>query len=59
MSEYGPVDGIYPFPASLHSQKIEVNGASIHVRMGGSGPAVLCCTALAPRVTCGDIWRAR
>jgi len=53
MSEYEPVDGIYPFPASMHSQKIEVNEASRHVRMGGSGPAVLMLHGFG---TTGDMW---
>ena len=34
-------DGIYPFPAGMQSREIEANGAKIHVRVGGHGPAVV------------------
>jgi hypothetical protein len=34
-------DGIYPFPAGMQSREIETNGAKIHVRVGGHGPAVV------------------
>lgn len=53
MNKYEQIDGIYPFPAAMHSQKIDVNGASIHVRIGGSGPAVVMLHGFG---TTGDMW---
>ena len=41
MSEHGHVDGVYPFPAVMQTRTIETNGTSIHVRVGGHGPAVV------------------
>src|SRR6266478_4291717 len=41
MSEHVQVDGVYPFPAVMQTRRIETNGASIHVRVGGHGPAVV------------------
>src|ERR1043166_6678129 len=41
MSEHTQVDGIYPFPAVMQTRTIETNGASIHVRVGGHGAAVV------------------
>ena len=30
-----------PYPAAFRTQEVQTNGATIHVRVGGSGPAVL------------------
>lgn len=30
-----------PYPAEFRTQEIEANGATIHVRIGGGGPAVV------------------
>ena len=46
-------DGIYPFPAVMRSREIETNGASIHVRVGGDGPAVVMLHGFG---TTGDMW---
>ena len=32
---------VEPFPASFRTQEIETNGVTIHVRVGGKGPAVV------------------
>lgn len=53
MSEHVHVDGIYPFPAGMKTQTVETNGASIHVRVGGSGPAVVMLHGFG---TTGDMW---
>ena len=41
MSDHAHVDGVYPFPAVMQTRTIETNGTSIHVRVGGHGPAVV------------------
>src|SRR6266478_6598026 len=41
MSEHAHVNGVYPFPAAMQTRMIETNGTSIHVRVGGHGPAVV------------------
>ena len=46
-------DGIYPFPAGMQSREIETNGANIHVRVGGHGPAVVMLHGFG---TTGDMW---
>src|SRR5216684_5997787 len=46
-------DGIYPFPAGMQSREIETNGAKIHVRVGGHGPAVVMLHGFG---TTGDMW---
>ena len=53
MSEHGRVDGVYPFPAAVQTRMIETNGASIHVRVGGHGPAVVMLHGFG---TTGDMW---
>src|SRR5258705_8111835 len=47
------MNGIYPFPAGMQSREIETNGAKIHVRVGGHGPAV---GMLHGFGTTGDMW---
>src|SRR5207253_4368417 len=32
---------VHPFPGDFHTQEIETNGVTIHVRVGGKGPAVI------------------
>lgn len=32
---------VMPFPATFHTQDIKVDGATMHVRVGGKGPAVV------------------
>ena len=34
-------DGIHPFPAAMQAHEIETNGITVHVRVGGHGPAVV------------------
>src|ERR1700724_3776533 len=41
MSEHALVDVVYPFPTVMQTRTIETNGTSIHVRVGGHGPAVV------------------
>src|SRR6266446_5904485 len=53
MSEHTHVDGIYPFPAVTQTRTIETNGTSIHVRVGGHGPAVVMLHGFG---TTGDMW---
>lgn len=36
-----PAFAIEPFPAEFKTQSIAVNGATLHVRVGGKGPAVV------------------
>jgi pimeloyl-ACP methyl ester carboxylesterase len=42
-----------PFPVGFRTQTIETNGAAIHVRVGGSGPAVVLLHGYAET---GDMW---
>lgn len=42
-----------PFPASFHIQEISSNGTTIHVRVGGSGPAVVLLHGYGET---GDMW---
>src|SRR5258706_10183277 len=53
MSEHAHVNGVYPFPAAMQTRMIETNGTSIHVRVGGHGPAVVMLHGLG---TTGAIW---
>ncbi len=53
MSEHAHVDGVYPFPAVMQMRTIETNGTSIHVRVGGHGPAVVMLHGFG---TTGDMW---
>src|SRR5580700_2327933 len=53
MSEHSHADGVYPFPAVMQTRKIETNGASIHVKVGGHGPAVVMLHGFG---TTGDMW---
>jgi len=44
---------VQPFPAGVRSQSINVDGASLHVRVGGQGPAVLMLHGFGDN---GDMW---
>src|ERR1700722_9923296 len=44
---------IQPFPASFHTQDIQTDGATIHVRVGGQGPAVVLIHGFGDT---GDMW---
>src|ERR1700747_3866939 len=44
---------VKPFPPSFHIQDIAVDGAKIHVRVGGSGPAVVLLHGFGDT---GDMW---
>jgi pimeloyl-ACP methyl ester carboxylesterase len=44
---------VKPFPASFDTREVETNGATIHVRVGGSGPAVLMLHGYGET---GDMW---
>ena len=45
--------GVMPFPASFHSQDIKANGTTLHVRVGGHGPAVVLLHGFGDT---GDMW---
>ena len=53
MSEHAHIDGVYPFPAVMQTRTVETNGTSIHVRVGGHGPAVVMLHGFG---TTGDMW---
>ncbi len=44
---------VQPFPAAFQSQEIETDGATIHVRVGGRGPAVVMLHGFG---NTGDMW---
>jgi pimeloyl-ACP methyl ester carboxylesterase len=44
---------VQPFPDGFHTQEIETNGATIHVRVGGKGPAVVLLHGYGET---GDMW---
>ena len=51
-----PVTGaaaVAPFPAGFHTQDVAANGTTIHVRIGGHGPAVLLIHGFGDT---GDMW---
>ncbi|MGO4777871.1 alpha/beta fold hydrolase, partial [Lysobacter sp. 2RAB21] len=45
--------GVPPFPASFRTQDIAANGATLHVRIGGQGPAVVLLHGMGDT---GDMW---
>jgi pimeloyl-ACP methyl ester carboxylesterase len=45
--------GIRPFPASFRTREIQTDGATIHVRVGGRGPAVVLLHGFGDT---GDMW---
>ena len=48
-------DGPAPFPASFRTEDVETNGTTLHVRWGGTGPAVLLLHGYGET---GDMWGA-
>ena len=42
-----------PYPAAFHTEEIATNGATIHVRIGGKGPAVVLLHGYGET---GDMW---
>lgn len=44
---------VKPFPASFHTQEIQTDGATLHVRVGGKGPAVVLLHGFGDT---GDMW---
>jgi pimeloyl-ACP methyl ester carboxylesterase len=48
-----PASAIEPFPASFKTLEIATNGTSLHVRVGGSGPAVVLLHGFGDT---GDMW---
>jgi len=44
---------VTPFPQSFHTQMVQANGASIYVRVGGQGPAVVLLHGFGDT---GDMW---
>ncbi|WP_018972885.1 alpha/beta fold hydrolase [Rudaea cellulosilytica] len=49
----GSVLAIEPFPSGFHTSEIATNGTTLHVRTGGSGPAVVLLHGFADT---GDMW---
>lgn len=45
--------GVQPYPAGFHTQDIATNGVTIHVRVGGKGPAVVLIHGYGET---GDMW---
>ncbi len=50
---FAPASAVEPFPASFKTQDIATNGTTLHVRVGGSGPAVLLIHGFGDT---GDMW---
>jgi len=44
---------VHPFPGDFHTQEIETNGVTIHIRFGGKGPAVILLHGYGET---GDMW---
>src|SRR6202789_4524530 len=53
MSLSDPSTGSISFPSTFEIRKIETNGATIHTRIGGQGPAVVLLHGFG---TTGDMW---
>jgi pimeloyl-ACP methyl ester carboxylesterase len=45
--------GVEPFPSSFHTQEIKTDGATIYVRVGGNGPAIVFLHGFGDN---GDMW---
>src|SRR5258707_1202253 len=45
--------GVQPFPAGFRSEEIKTEGATIHVRVGGQGPAIVMLHGFGDT---GDMW---
>jgi pimeloyl-ACP methyl ester carboxylesterase len=48
-----PAWAVGPFPSSFHTQEIKTNGTTLHVRIGGEGPAVILLHGFGDT---GDMW---
>jgi hypothetical protein len=48
-----PAFAVAPFPVAFHAQQIATNGTSLHVRVGGHGPAVVLLHGFGDS---GDMW---
>jgi pimeloyl-ACP methyl ester carboxylesterase len=48
-----PSFALEPFPSSFHTQEIHTNGTTLHVRIGGQGPAVIMLHGFGDT---GDMW---
>jgi pimeloyl-ACP methyl ester carboxylesterase len=48
-----PSFALEPFPSSFHTQAINTNGTTLHVRIGGQGPAVIMLHGFGDT---GDMW---
>ena len=48
-----PAFALEPFPSSFHTQEIQANGTTLHVRVGGKGPAVVMLHGFGDT---GDMW---
>ncbi|MGA2189814.1 MAG: alpha/beta hydrolase [Steroidobacteraceae bacterium] len=48
-----PAFAVEPFPSSFHSEEIKTNGTTLHVRIGGQGPAVVMLHGFGDT---GDMW---
>jgi pimeloyl-ACP methyl ester carboxylesterase len=46
-------DGFEPFPADFRAQEVQTNGTTLHVRVGGDGPAVILLHGYGET---GDMW---
>src|SRR5260221_1535207 len=44
---------VAPFPVGFHSEEIKTNGTTLHVRIGGKGPAVVLLHGFGDT---GDMW---
>src|SRR6202046_3093360 len=53
MSLSYPSTGSISFPSTFETRKIDINGATIHTRVGGQGPAVILLHGFG---TTGDMW---
>ena len=48
-----PAFALEPFPSTFHTQEIQTNGTTLHVRVGGNGPAVVMLHGFGDT---GDMW---
>ncbi|HUB85627.1 MAG TPA: alpha/beta fold hydrolase, partial [Rhizomicrobium sp.] len=48
-----PALAVEPFPANFKTQDIKTNGTTLHVRVGGTGPAVVMLHGFGDS---GDMW---
>ena len=48
-----PAFSLEPFPSSFHTQEVNTNGTTLHVRISGEGPAVIMLHGFGDT---GDMW---